>query len=216
MGGEQNGIPSLVFDHLAAVERDFSRLVQSVEVLKPIAFDQKYMNRFSNNYSAHVAGYLQDALSMDCVSCVCRLWDHASDAYSIPNLIEFITKEKVWPHIIARNSVAPIVIDGFNDLPEICGDSNFVEHLNSARNWRHKYAAHNLMQTNMEKKSLAAGTSIEPLRWGDLEFLLSHTSHAYRIVSRLITCSDPDIDGERNTWALYSEKFWKSVSETPL
>ena len=91
---------------LRAVDKDHALAIVSVEVSKPILFDQDYLDRFQDTYSSHVVNYLQHAIHNDGVMILCRLWDNSDGALSIPNLLKELRRPEVVAAIKGKRKSA--------------------------------------------------------------------------------------------------------------
>lgn len=215
---------------MKAIDQRHRDAVAYVELYRHPLFDNEYLKRFDNTYSAHSVTTIGYALHASAVICVAGLWDQGADARSLPNVLRRLDAPGVEEELVRRNrtSTAEVfkIADGhylvdeaetktrrwFVDIYEKAKEKHFVGVRDRIVNLRHKIA-HSLEVTRAEERAAKAGVALAPTKWGDLEIVLKTTEEIIHALHLVLTETDVAIDGSHNIWARYAASFWNSISD---
>jgi hypothetical protein len=99
-------------------------------------------------------------------------------------------------------------------VKELIANREFQGLRDSAINWRHKIA-HPVEETRMERKAKAEGTTVEPLKWGDLEKAVAYSCDVASALALLGLDLNTSYPSRQEVWASYADAFWLGYGELP-
>ena len=208
----------VIVDRIAV---DLEICAQALETLRPIGVrvEERVLEKFKDNYSAHVVSFLQTALHRDALLSMLRMWDDGKDTQSISRVMRELQTGEVVDEIKTErrdaNRTALVVDDWITEVTAMCDEPALRELLDRHINWRNKNVAHALETTRKERAATKSGVVIVDPKWGDLYDLKDMTN---QIVLRLmLIVADTSIFPEESEqiFARYAEAFWGSFVEEP-